>query len=154
MPSNSSFFRRFLRAESTAAMPATEEEVDELFKKYHIRSDHDACRTKSKNNWKPTSARLELAAAVLWFHTHVNEPEPALTRLPFEMQELLGECFVPDFAYFKGENHNWPSKLAHFRVSRLFSCCCCLYAARYSGEGGVRRLTRREGLRRGGSDFH
>jgi hypothetical protein len=55
-----------------------------------------------------------LAAAVLWFHTHVNEPEPALTRLPFEMQELLGECFVQDFAYFIGENHNWPSKLAHF----------------------------------------
>jgi hypothetical protein len=30
------------------------------------------------------------------------------------MQELLGECFVRDFAYFKGENRNWPSKLAHY----------------------------------------
>ncbi len=36
------------------------------------------------------------------------------TPAPFEMQELLGECFVPDFAYVKGENPNWPSKLAHF----------------------------------------
>jgi hypothetical protein len=114
MPSNPSFFRLLLRAESIAAMPTTEEEVDKLFNKYHICSDHDASQTKSKKNSKPTPARLELAAAVLWFHTHVNEPEPALTNLQFEMQELLGECFVQDFAYFKGENHNKPSKLAHF----------------------------------------
>ena len=113
MPPSSTAFRRLLRAESTAAMPTTEKEVDALFDTYHVRLDHDARKSKGTNS-KPTSERLELAAAVLWFHTHVNDPVPALTRLSFEMQELLGECFVPDFALFKGESPNWPSKLACF----------------------------------------
>ena len=113
MPPSSIAFRRLLRAESTAAMPTTEKEVDALFDAYRVRLDHDARKSKGTNS-KPTSERLELAAAVLWFHTHVNDPVPALTRLSFEMQELLGECFVPDFALFKGESPNWPSKLVCF----------------------------------------
>ena len=113
MPASPTTFRRLLKAESTAAMPTTEREVDALFDTYHVRPDHDARKVRGTNS-KPSSERLELAAAVLWFHTHVNDPVPALTRLPFEMQELLSKCFVPDFAFFKGESPNWPSKLACF----------------------------------------
>ena len=84
MPASPTTFRRLLKAESTAAMPTTEREVDALFDTYHVRPDHDARKVRGTNS-KPSSERLELAAAVLWFHTHVNDPVPALTRLPFEI---------------------------------------------------------------------
>ena len=57
--------------------------------------------------------RQELAAAVLWFHTHVNDPVPALDRLSFESQELLAECFVEDFVVYAGDPI-WRVKLSCF----------------------------------------
>ena len=50
--------------------------------------------------------RQELAAAVLWFHTHVIDPVPALDRLSFESQEPLAECFVQDLVVYMSDA-NW-----------------------------------------------
>ena len=62
---------------------------------------------------KPAPARLELAAAILWFHTHVNDPGPALDSLDFDSRSLLAELFVEDFAIFGGQS-DWQTKLACF----------------------------------------
>lgn len=69
---------------------------------------------RGPRNSRPTPERLELAAAILWFHTHVNDPEPALSRLPdYNSRACLAECFVEAFAIF-GADSKWPSKLASF----------------------------------------
>jgi len=107
--SSNTTFRRLLKSESSAALPATEDAVDELFDLYLVRPE--ARPERGSRNSKPTTERLELAAAILWFHTHVNDPVAALDRLSFEMQEKLAECFVKDFAVFASDP-KWQSKLS------------------------------------------
>ncbi len=62
-------------------------------------------------NAKPAPARLELATGILWLHTHVNEPAPALDRLSYDQQTLVTECFLPEFSIFAGDC-KWRAKLA------------------------------------------
>jgi hypothetical protein len=107
----SNHFRKLLKADSSAALPTTEDAVDALFDSYRVR--RDARPARSVRSSKPTADRLELSAAILWFHTHVNDPGPALDGLPFEMKEKLVECFVPDFVDFAGDP-KWPTKLSSF----------------------------------------
>jgi len=107
----SSHFRKLLKADSNAALPTTEDAVDALFDLYCVRPD--ARPARSARSSKPTADRLELAAAILWLHTHVNDPGPALDSLPFAMQEKLAECFVTDFVIFAGDS-KWQSKLSNF----------------------------------------
>ena len=109
--SSNTAFRRLLRSESSAALPATEDAVDELFDLYLVRPE--ARPERGSRNSKPTTERLELAAAILWFHTHVNDPVAALDRLSFEMQEKLAECVVKDFAVFANDS-TWQSKLSSY----------------------------------------
>ncbi len=109
--SSNTAFRRLLKSESSAALPATEDAVDELFDLYQVRPE--ARPERGRRNSKPTPERLELAAAILWFHTHVNDPVAALDRLSFEMQEKLAECFVKDFAIFANDS-KWQSKLSSY----------------------------------------
>ena len=107
----SNHFRKLLKADSSAALPTTEDAVDALFDSYRVRPD--ARPARSVRSSKPTADRLELAAAILWFHTHVNDPGPALDSLPFDMKEKLVECFVPDFVIFAGDP-KWQAKLSSF----------------------------------------
>ena len=90
--SSNTAFRKLLKSESSAALPATEDAVVELFDLYVVRPE--ARPERGSRNSKPTPERLELAAAILWFNTHVSDPVAALVRLSFEMQEKLAECFV------------------------------------------------------------
>ena len=107
----SNHFRKLLKADSSAALPSTDDAVDALFDSYRVRPD--ARPARSVRSSKPTADRLELAAAILWFHTHVNDPGPALDSLPFDMKEKLVECFVPDFVEFSADP-KWPAKLSSF----------------------------------------
>ena len=107
----SNHFRKLLKAHSSAALPTTEDAVDALFDLYCLRPG--ARPARSVRSSKPTADRLDLSAAILWFHTHVNDPGPALDRLPYDMQEKLVECFVPDFAIFAGDP-KWQAKLSSF----------------------------------------
>ena len=109
MPTNN-VFRKLLKADSSAELPASEDAVEALFDLYRVRPEARPARGPKSS--RPTTERLELAAAILWFHTHVNDPEPALSRLPdHDARARLAECFVEDFAIFSGES-KWPSKLA------------------------------------------
>ena len=107
----SNHFRKLLKADSSAALPSTDDAVDALFDSYRVRPD--ARPARSVRSSKPTADRLELAAAILWFHTHVNDPGPALDSLPFDMKEKLVECFVPDFVDFASDS-KWQVKLSSF----------------------------------------
>jgi hypothetical protein len=49
--------------------------VDELFDLYIVRPD--ARPERGSRDSKPAPERLELAAAILWFHTHVRPPIPS-----------------------------------------------------------------------------
>ena len=109
--SSNTAFRKLLKSESSAALPATEDAVVELFDLYVVRPE--ARPERGSRNSKPTPERLELAAAILWFNTHVSDPVAALVRLSFEMQEKLAECFVKDFAAFSGDS-KWQSKLSSY----------------------------------------
>ena len=75
-------------------LPSSDAELDALFANYRVRPEAHSAAGVTR------AQRQELAAAVLWFHTHVHDPVPALDRLSFESQELLAECFVQDFALF------------------------------------------------------
>ena len=111
MPTNN-VFRKLLKADSSAELPASEDAVEALFDLYRVRPEARPARGPKSS--RPTTERLELAAAILWFHTHVNDPEPALSRLPdYDARACLAECFVEDFAIFSGDS-KWPSKLASF----------------------------------------
>ena len=109
--SSNTVFRKLLKTESSAALPVTEDDVDALFDLYQVRPEARPGRRSRNSN--PSAERLEMAAGILWFHTHVNEPGPALDRLSFVQQEKLVECFVPDFAIFAGDP-GWHRKLAGF----------------------------------------
>ncbi len=85
--------------------------MDELFDLYVVRPD--ARPERGSRNSKPAPERLELAAAILWFHTHVNDPVAALDPISYEMREKLAECFVPDFTVFVGDP-KWQSKLSSY----------------------------------------
>jgi hypothetical protein len=106
-----SVFRKLLKAESTAILPSSEDELDVLFATYRVRAE--AIPARNRANLKPSRERLELAAGILWFHTHVNDPAPALERLPPDQRILLVECFDADYSLFAGDP-KWPSKLAGF----------------------------------------
>ena len=107
----SNHFRKLLKADFSAALPSTDDAVDALFDSYRVRPD--ARPVRSARSSKPTADRLELFAAILWFHTHVNDPGPALDSLPYDMKEKLVECFVPDFVEFSGDP-KWQAKLSSF----------------------------------------
>jgi hypothetical protein len=109
--SSNTAFRKLLKSESSAALPATEDAVVELSDLYVVRPE--ARPERGSRNSKPTPERLELAAAILWFNTHVSDPVAALVRLSFEMQEKLAECFVKVFAAFAGDS-KWQSKLSSY----------------------------------------
>ncbi len=109
--SSSSVFSKLLKAESTAVLPSSEDELDALFETYRVRAN--AIPARGKSNSKPKRERLDLAAGILWFHTHVNDPAPALERLAPEQRILLVECFAVDYAIFAGDP-KWPSKLSGF----------------------------------------
>ena len=109
MPNNSTF-RRLLKAESEAVLPENDDGLDELFASYQVRPDAIPQRGRRS---APSRDRLELAAAILWLHTHVNAAPAALDRLPYDMQVLLVECFVQDFSIFAG-NSGWQTRLAGF----------------------------------------
>jgi hypothetical protein len=79
MPTNN-VFHKLLKADSSAELPASEDAVEALFDLYRVRPEARPARGPKSS--RPTTERLELAAAILWFHTHVNDPEPALSRLP------------------------------------------------------------------------
>ena len=105
-----STFRRLLKAESEAALPEDDDGLDALFASYQVRPDAIPQRGRRA---APSRERLELAAAILWLHTHVNAAPAALDRIPYEMQVLLAECFVADFSLF-ADKPGWQARLAGF----------------------------------------
>ena len=109
MPCTSTF-RRLLKAESEAALPEDDDGLDALFASYQVRPDAIPQRGRRA---APSRERLELAAAILWLHTHVNAAPAALNRIPYEMQVLLAECFVADFSLF-ADKPGWQARLAGF----------------------------------------
>lgn len=108
---SSTRFRKLLQADSSSALPNSDDDIEALFNLYQVRQDArpDPC----PNSTRPTLARLELAAALLWFHTHVNDPAPALDRLSPAEQKDFASLFVPDVDSFT-RDPKWQSKLAHF----------------------------------------
>ena len=121
-PKASNMFRKLLMTESSATLPTTDAALDALFIKYRVRPEAYSAPGVTRTQ------RQELAAAILWFHTHVHDPAPALDRLPFEGQELLAECFVQDFAADLQSDPNWRVRLSFF-----------LKAATASGSTPVKR---------------
>lgn len=59
----------------------SEDVVVALFNLYHVRLD--ARPARGARSSKPTADRLELAAAILCFKLHANDPGPVLDSLPF-----------------------------------------------------------------------
>jgi len=60
-----------LRRDSTQKLPTTEDGIDALFALYRVLPG--SIPDRSSRNMKPAPARLELAAAILWFHTHCDK---------------------------------------------------------------------------------
>jgi hypothetical protein len=94
-----SVFRKLLNAESTATLPSSDDELDVLLATYRVRAE--AVPAKYRANLKPIRERLEPATGILWFHTHVNDPAPALERLPSEQRILLVQCFDEDYSLLR-----------------------------------------------------
>ena len=64
MPTNN-VFRKLLKADSSAELPASEDAVEALFDLYRVRPEARPARGPKSS--RPTTERLELAAAILWF---------------------------------------------------------------------------------------
>jgi hypothetical protein len=74
------YYCRFLHIQPHCVSQAIDEDdVDALFDSNQVRPE--ARSGRGIRNLNPAAERLELAAAVLWFHTHANERVPAHVRL-------------------------------------------------------------------------
>ena len=93
--SSTSTFRRLLKAESEAVLPEVDVGLDALFASSKVRPDAITQRGR-----RPARARLELADAVLWSRSHVNQPEAAFERLSYIIPPR-GVRFVPDCSIFR-----------------------------------------------------
>ena len=106
--SSTSTFRRLLKAESEAVLPEVDVGLDALFASSKVRPDAITQRGR-----RPARARLELADAVLWSRSHVNQPEDGS-----HTSSLLVECALFWIAPFFASEAGWQSRLAGYLSPR------------------------------------